>query len=46
MTDFICDINIKDTSTENKLEFDIKGNDEYGLDKTIVNAFVELYYHL
>jgi len=38
MTDFICDINIKDTSTENKLEFDIKGNDEYGLDKTIVNA--------
>ena len=38
MTDFTCDINIKDTSTENRLEFDIKGNDEYGLDKTIVNA--------
>ena len=38
MSDFTCEINIKDTSTDNKLEFDIKGNEEYGLDKTIVNA--------
>ena len=31
MSDFTCEINIKDTSTDNKLEFDIKGNLQRGV---------------
>jgi DNA-directed RNA polymerase subunit L len=38
MSDFTCEITKKDTSTDDRLELDIKGNEEYGLDKTIVNA--------
>jgi DNA-directed RNA polymerase subunit L len=37
MSEFTCDINIKSKS-DNRLELDIKGNNEYGLDKTIINA--------
>ena len=46
MSDFTCEITKKDTSNDDRLELDIKGNEEYGLDKTIVNAIEELYYHL
>ena len=38
MTEFNCEIIVKDTSIDNRLELDIKGNEEYGLDKTIINA--------
>lgn len=38
MDSFTCEILTKDTSTNNKLDLDIKGNEEYGLDKTIINA--------
>lgn len=38
MAEFSCEIVKKDTSTDNNLDLDIKGNQEYGLDKTIVNA--------
>ena len=38
MDQFTCEIIKKDTSTDNKLDLDIKGNESYGLDKTIVNA--------
>jgi DNA-directed RNA polymerase subunit L len=38
MDQFTCEIVKKDTSTDNKLDLDIKGNESYGLDKTIVNA--------
>ena len=37
MSEFTCDITVKSNS-DNRLELDIKGNNEYGLDKTIVNA--------
>uniref|UniRef100_A0A6C0C4I0 DNA-directed RNA polymerase RpoA/D/Rpb3-type domain-containing protein n=1 Tax=viral metagenome TaxID=1070528 RepID=A0A6C0C4I0_9ZZZZ len=38
MDQFTCEIEKKPTSTDNKLDLDIKGNESYGLDKTIVNA--------
>ena len=38
MSDFNCEIVKKKTSIDNRLELDIKGNEEYGLDKTIINA--------
>ena len=38
MDQFTCKIIKKDTSTDNSFDFDIQGNKEYGLDKTIVNA--------
>jgi hypothetical protein len=38
MDQFTCEIIKKDTSTDNKLDIDIKGNELYGLDKTIVNS--------
>ena len=38
MDQFTCEILKKDTSTDNKLDLDIKGNESYGLDKTIVKA--------
>ena len=38
MSDFNCEIVQKETSIDNRLELDIKGNEEYGLDKTIINA--------
>ena len=38
MDKFTCEIIKKDTSTDNKLDIDIKGNELYGLDKTIVNS--------
>ena len=38
MSDFTCEITKKDTSTDDRLELDIKGNKEYGLDKTIINS--------
>ena len=38
MSDFSCEINVKDSSTKDKLQLDIKGSEEYGFDKTIVNA--------
>jgi len=38
MSGFTCEITKSDTSTDNRLNFEIKGNQSYGLDKTIVNA--------
>jgi len=38
MSDFNCEIVQKETSIDNRLELDIKGKEEYGLDKTIINA--------
>ena len=38
MSGFTCEITKTDTSTDNRLNFEIKGNQSYGLDKTIVNA--------
>ena len=38
MSGFTCDITKTDTSTDNRLNFEIKGNQLYGFDKTIVNA--------
>ena len=38
MDQFTCKIIKKDTSTDNSFDFDIQGNKEYGLDKTIVNS--------
>ena len=38
MSEFTCEITKSDTSTDNRLNFEIKGNQSYGFDKTIVNA--------
>ena len=38
MSDGIANIDINEKSNKNHLLFEIKGNEEYGLDKTIVNA--------
>lgn len=38
MSKFTCDININGKSDKNNLIFEINGNDEYGLNRTIVNA--------
>ena len=38
MSKFTCDININEKSDKKNLTFEINGNDEYGLNRTIVNA--------
>ena len=38
MSKFTCDIDINEKSDKNHLLFEIKGNEEYGLNHTIVNA--------
>ena len=38
MSKFTCEINIKEKSTKNHLQFEIKGNEQYGMNRTIVNA--------
>ena len=38
MSKFTCETTIKEGSTKNKLSLEIKGNEEYGLNRTIVNA--------
>ena len=38
MSQFTCEINIKEKSTKNHLQFEIKGNEQYGMNRTIVNA--------
>ena len=38
MSGFTCEINVSNKSTKNRLQFDIKGNEEYGMNRTIVNA--------
>tara|TARA_B100000035_G_scaffold310658_1_gene318860 strand:+ start:428 stop:1735 length:1308 start_codon:yes stop_codon:yes gene_type:complete len=38
MSSFTCEINVNEKSTKNHLLFEIKGNEEYGMNRTIVNA--------
>ena len=38
MSGFTCEINVSDKSTKNHLQFEIKGNEQYGMNRTIVNA--------
>ena len=38
MSKFTCDININEKSDKHNLKFEINGNNEYGLNRTIVNA--------
>ena len=38
MSQFTCEINVKDGSDKNHVMFEILGNKEYGLNRTIVNA--------
>jgi DNA-directed RNA polymerase subunit L len=38
MSQFTCEINVKDGSDKNHIMFEILGNKEYGLNRTIVNA--------
>ena len=38
MSSFTCEINVNENSTKNHLLFEIKGNEEYGMNRTIINA--------
>tara|TARA_A100001015_G_C14587952_1_gene555478 strand:+ start:176 stop:565 length:390 start_codon:yes stop_codon:yes gene_type:complete len=38
MSKFTCEINIKDSSNKNHIMFEIQGNKEHGLNRTIINA--------
>lgn len=38
MSQFTCEINVDEKSDKNHLMFEIKGNQEYGLNRTIINA--------
>ena len=38
MTEFTCEINVEGTSNKHMLNFDIHGNEEYGMHHSIVNA--------
>ena len=38
MSGFTCEINVSDKSTKNHIQFEIKGNEQYGLNRTIINA--------
>ena len=38
MTDFTCDINVEGTSNKHTIDFDIRGNEGYGMHHSIVNA--------
>ena len=38
MSKFTCNIDINEKSDKNHLMFEIRGNEEYGLNRTIMNA--------
>ena len=43
MSQFTCEISVDEKSNKDHLMFEIKGNQEYGLNRTIINAIRRTY---